>query len=179
MRSPVRSSDAAGCSAPCRTGTRPGTPSTAANRVITSGLAERGELPPPPCHRPPPPCPVGPRPPAHHVAAPQRVGPLLGHWDAEMHLHGLGGGPGTALGTRPVAAENPDSAIGEGAGPVAAAARCSALSPAALGAVGWPRGPGRGRAPAAPSPLVSAGGAGLLVAAPLRLRHSGPGKGGR
>lgn len=101
-----------------------------------------------------------------------------------MHLHGLGGGPGTALGTRPVAAaaarlENPDSAVGGVAGPVAVAAQCSALSPAALGAVGWPRGPGRGRAPAAPSPLVSAGGAGLLVAAPLRLRHSGPGKGGR
>ena len=102
-----------------------------------------------------------------------------------MHLHGSGGGPGAALGTRPVAAAaarlaNPDSAIGGGAGPAAAAAaRSSALSPAAVGAVGWPRGPRRGRAPADPSPLVSSGRAGLLVAAPLRLRHSCPGKGGR
>lgn len=33
---------------------------------------------------------AGPRPQTHHVAAPQRVWPQLGHRDAEMHLHGSG-----------------------------------------------------------------------------------------
>lgn len=36
--------------------------------------------------------PIRPSSPAHHVAAPQRVRPLLGHRDAEVHLHGSGGG---------------------------------------------------------------------------------------
>lgn len=40
--SPVRSNDAAGCSAPCRIGTRPGTRSTAANTETSHpGLAQR------------------------------------------------------------------------------------------------------------------------------------------
>lgn len=37
-----------------------------------------------------PPHPTDPGPQTHHVAAPQRVWPLLGHRDAEVHLHGSG-----------------------------------------------------------------------------------------
>lgn len=37
-----------------------------------------------------PPHPSDPGPQTHHIAAPQRVWPLLGHRDAEVHLHRSG-----------------------------------------------------------------------------------------